>query len=138
MRARDIERLQDEGVQHAEDDSVGADGQREGENGGDGESGRAAELAHGEPRVGSDGLEGGPLPHFAAALFDHGEVAKGDARLAFGFLRAQAFARELFHALFKMQAHLLGEIVEEGAAAEDARYPVHGSLLASWRRICPG
>ena len=72
LRVRDIERLQDEGIEYAEDDGIGADGEREGEHGGDGESGRAAELADGKTNVGGDGFEGGPLPHCAAALFNHG------------------------------------------------------------------
>ena len=69
---RDIERLQDQGIEYAEDDGIGADGEREGEHGGDGESGRAAELADGEIECRRRWTRAWAIATLAAALFNHG------------------------------------------------------------------
>ena len=71
----------------------------------------------------------GPLPHFAAVLFQDGSIAKSHARLPLGFLPAHPFAHELLGAFLYMQSHLFREVIVEFAAAEEIWNPVHGRLL---------
>jgi len=49
-----VQRSQNETVHESEYDGVGADGQSEGEDGGDGDATRPAQLANGESQVGPD------------------------------------------------------------------------------------
>src|SRR5580698_5801533 len=68
LRLRDIQRTQDERVQYAEDDCVGADGQRQCQNGSDGEAGRLAQLAEGKSQVLQQGCHGRP-PGYGRSLW---------------------------------------------------------------------
>ena len=49
-----VERAEKKCVENAEDHGVGPYGERQGENGGDGESRRTAQLPEGESNVGAD------------------------------------------------------------------------------------
>ena len=130
LRLRHIQRPQHQAIHHPEHHSVCADGQRQRQHSGRGKSGRLAQLPQRKAHVGQDRLQRRPLPHLAAALLNQRRIAKCDARPPSGLLRAQAFAHELFHALFNMQVHLLGEVIVEFAATEDVRHPDHWNLLS--------
>ena len=78
-----------------------------------------AQLAQRIPHVGPDGFQRRPLPHFAASLFDDRAIPKRAAGGLLGILPVHSLAHQLLGALFKMQAHLFGKIVINGAAAED-------------------
>ncbi len=131
---RDVERAQQEGVEHAEHDGVGTDGESKGENGGDGESGRTAQLAKRESDVGAMDSSVGHCHTSRLRSSRRVGLPKARRAPALGFLRTHAFAYELLDALFNMEAHLFGELVEELAATEEAGYPVHGKLLLTgWR-----
>ena len=56
-----VERTQDQALEDAEDDDVGGDAEGEGEDGGEGEAGRPAELADGESQVLEQVVHGRPL-----------------------------------------------------------------------------
>ena len=135
---RHIQRTQDERVQYAEDDCVGADGQRQRQNGSDGEAGRLAQLAQGESHIGPNRIQRRRLPNLAAALFQYSAISKSHARPPLRFLHARSFAHQLLRAFFNVEADFLAEIVIRLAAAEDVRYPVHRGLHLADLSICCG
>ena len=130
-----IEQTQNEGIHDAEDNGIGADCQCKSKDCGEGESWRTAQLAQGEAEIGQYRFERGPLPDFAAALLNQGQVAKRYTRLAPGFDWGEAFALELLNTLFHVEAHFFGKIVVEFAATKDGRHPVHWNLRLAGRRI---
>src|SRR3984885_10343439 len=65
---RHIQRAQNERIQYAEDDCVGADGQRQCKGGSDGEAERLAQLAQCKSHISPDRFQRRPLPHLAAAF----------------------------------------------------------------------
>ena len=92
-------------------------------------SGGLPELPKRESNVGPYRLKGRPLPNLAAAFFKHRQVPKCYARLPLRLLGAQALANQMLDALFKMKAHLVGEIVVQLAASETVGDPIHRNLL---------
>ena len=69
LRIRHIQRAQDQRIQYAKHHGICADRERQGQDGGNRESGRAAEIAHRNAHIGPDGFQRRPLPDLAAALF---------------------------------------------------------------------
>src|ERR1700722_1438987 len=112
-------------VDKREDSCVRAEAQCKRNEHGERKSWRFAQLAQGITHVGTDGFKRWPLPDFAAALLKHRAVAKDAAGSSFCFFAAHAFAHQLLGSFLKMEAHLFGEIVVEGAATEDSRNPTH-------------
>ena len=137
VRMGHVERPQNQRIQHRKHHRVGADGQGQRQNRGDGESRRSAEIAHSKAHIGPDRLQGWPLPHFTAALLNQRQIAKCDTRLAFSFLRAQALACQLRHTFFQVKTQLFGEIVEALATTKDVRYPLHWKPPSNWTGSYP-
>jgi hypothetical protein len=59
------------------------------------------------------------LPDLAAPLLQKSVISKGAARGTLCILAAQAFAFQLLCSLFKVLAHLFGEVLVKAAAAKD-------------------
>src|SRR6201998_976712 len=128
---RHIQRTQDERIQYAEDDCVGADGQRQCQNGSDGEAGRLAQLAQCKSHIGPDRFQPRPLPHLPAALLKQRPVAESSPRCPRRFFGTHPIAHQLLGTLFNVQANLFGEIFVELTAAENLRNPVHWRFLSA-------
>ncbi len=71
---------QQECADQAKHGGVDGDAERERGNGGKREAGRLDQLAQRESDVSEEAFHRRPLPHFAAALFHQGKVAKLAAR----------------------------------------------------------
>src|SRR3984957_19051184 len=128
---RHIQRTQDERIQYAEDDCVGADGQRQCQNDSDGEAGRLAQLAQCKSHIIPDRFQRWPLPHLAAAFLKQHPVAESSPRCPRRFFGTHPIAHQLLSMLFNVQANLFGEIFVELTAAENLWNPVHWRFLSA-------
>ena len=111
-------RAQQDAVDDAEDDGIGADADGEGEQNGDGESGGFAQAAEDELEIGEERLDAGPLPGFAAALLDEGGVAEGAAGGLFGLRARHAFFHEFVDLFRDVFLDGDGEVIVAAAAGE--------------------
>lgn len=91
----DVERAQDEAVHEAEDNGVGADGERERGDGGEGKAGRFAEHAQGEAEVGEECLEELGADGFVGFHAEFLIAAEFDTGAALGFGAGEAGALEV-------------------------------------------
>ena len=94
-----VKRAQDERVHQAEDDGVGADGQRQSYDRGDGEARGFAQDTQREPHVLKECLHEMPAEGILALFLIPFACAELDAGAAFGFCARQAFAFEIVGAV---------------------------------------
>src|SRR5580658_8691661 len=119
LRAGQIEGAQDQRVQHAEDHGVGADGHREGENGGESKAGRFTQLARGIAEVEPEALEAESRIGSGYALAGCGGVAEADEGVAAGFFRRHAGGEVVFHAQGDVRLELGIDFTLDARAAEE-------------------
>src|SRR5712664_1245680 len=129
------ERAQQNSVNHAEYGRVGANAEREGENGYRGETWILAQHAQAKANIHEEVLNGWPLPDFAAVFFDQSYIAKFAASGGGGFFSGHAGGDEFLDLFFEMLLNLFGEIVEEAAARKQLFKPIHDSPGAKIRVV---
>src|SRR5712664_728729 len=129
------ERAQQNSVNHAEYGRVGANAEREGENGYRGETWILAQHAQAKANIHEEVLNGWPLPDFAAVFFDQSHVAKFAASGGGGFFSGHAAGNEFLDLFFEMRLNLFGKIVEEAAARKQLFKPIHDSPGAKTRVV---
>src|SRR5579884_1257703 len=89
------QRAQQKRVDGAEDGGVGADAERESQDGGEGESGGAGQQAQAEAKVLDEGFEAGKAPALAALLAKAAGIAEAAQREGAGFLGTPALGDEI-------------------------------------------
>ena len=139
------QRPQQDAADHAEDRGVGADAERQGEHGDEGEAGALAERAQGEAEVVQQtGHEGSPGARArtaggdgAAFGGDGGDIAEGLERGQPGRLRPHAGVHQLLRAHVEVEAQLAVDLAGDvGGAAGQAEEAAHGPRPAPRRAPC--
>ena len=152
VRGGQVQRAQDEGVQHAEDDGVGADAERQGEYSGDRESRRFTEYPEAVAHVLHDRVDERNPGRLARLLFEPQVAAEFDSRLAFGRGAVHAAALQVVRAQLDVRAKFFVDVVLD-ARAENGTHISSGlaasaaaiasasrfqSLVSSRSRLRPG
>ena len=128
------QRLEQDAVEHAEDRGVGANADGEGEQDSDGETGRPAQATPDEFQIGQDGLQGRPLPGFAASLLEEADIAECAAGGLFSLGAGHAFRFQFVGTLGNVFLNGDRKIVVTAPAGEE-RKQGHGDLPTAERRL---
>jgi hypothetical protein len=107
--------------------SVGADSKGKSQQAGDCKTGRFTQLTCSVSQIRTSGFESGQLPYFAAALFDHDNVAELTASGAFGLCPGHPIIHQIGNLFFEVFADRFREFVIAATTREQLFEPLHTS-----------
>jgi hypothetical protein len=120
-------RMKENCVDGAEYGRVGADSKGKSQQAGDGKAWRFTQLTCSVSQIRPNGFERGQLPYFAAALFDHDNIAELTASGAFGLCLGHHIIHQIGNLFFEVFADRFREFVIPATTREQSFEPLHTS-----------